>query len=60
VANDQRTRLLVAEKNKIEALEFIPGADGGMVLGSDDEKCGGAIYFNWRSGQFPPATPVTP
>lgn len=47
VANDQTARLFVTHEHKIEALEFIPGPNGGMVLGSDDENKGGAIYFGW-------------
>jgi hypothetical protein len=45
--NSQPARLFVTTEHKIEALEIIPGADGGMVLGSDDENRGGAVYFVW-------------
>ncbi len=31
--------------HKIEAIELIPGADGGVVVGTDDENLGGYIYF---------------
>ncbi|AUT02530.1 hypothetical protein CLI64_20230 [Nostoc sp. CENA543] len=30
--------------HKIEALELIPGANGGVVVGTDDENLGGYIY----------------
>jgi hypothetical protein len=33
------------DTHKVEAIELIPGAKGGIVLGSDDENKGGAIGF---------------
>lgn len=35
------------DQHKVEALELIPGIHGGLVLGSDDEKAGGAIFLSW-------------
>ena len=34
-------------KYKIEALEFVPGAVGGMAFGTDDEDDGSSIYLDW-------------
>lgn len=31
--------------HKIEGLEIIPGAEGGIILGSDDENMGAAVYM---------------
>lgn len=33
------------DSHKVEAIEIIPGAKGGIVLGSDDENKGGSIGF---------------
>lgn len=41
------SRLFTTTTRKIEALELVPGADGGMVLGSDDENRGAAVLFTW-------------
>jgi hypothetical protein len=51
MANNQPSRLVVTNRHKIEALEFLPNAHGGMVLGSDDENCGGALHFAWELGR---------
>ena len=32
-------------KRKVEALEFVRGADGGIAFGTDDEDLGGWLYF---------------
>lgn len=40
-------RLKVARHNKAEAIELVPGAHGGLVLGSDDENVGGSIDLGW-------------
>lgn len=42
------TRLLTFDYHKVEALEFVPGADGGAAFGTDDENLGAAIYFDCR------------
>jgi hypothetical protein len=34
--------------HKIEGLEIIPGAEGGIIIGSDDENMGAAIYMIGR------------
>ena len=39
-------RLFVFDYHKVEAIEFLPGADGGMVFGTDDENLGAAIYLH--------------
>ena len=41
------TRLLTTSTHKIEALELVPGARGGLVIGSDDENAGAALLFAW-------------
>lgn len=46
LAAEPATRLFTTSR-KIEALEVLPGATGGMVLGSDDENLGGAVLFSW-------------
>ena len=33
--------------HKIEAIELVPGANGGLIVGSDDENMGGSVYFNF-------------
>jgi hypothetical protein len=33
--------------HKIEAIEFVPGAGGGMAFGTDDENLGAAIFLDW-------------
>lgn len=38
------TRLWVFER-KIEAIELVPGPDGGIAFGAEDEDKGGALYF---------------
>ena len=40
------TRLFTFDYHKVEAFEFVPGADGGIVFGTDDENLGSAIYLN--------------
>lgn len=46
LAAEPATRLFTTSR-KIEALELLPGAAGGMVLGSDDEDLGAAVLFGW-------------
>lgn len=41
------TRLFTFNYHKVEAIEFVPGADGGMAFGTDDENLGAAIYLDW-------------
>ncbi len=41
------TRLFLFDYHKVEAIELIPGADGGFAFGTDDENLGSAIYLNW-------------
>lgn len=33
--------------HKIEAMEFVPGSDGGIIFGADDENMGGWIHTTW-------------
>lgn len=42
------TRLFTFDYHKVEAFEFVPGADGGAAFGTDDENLGAAIYLDWR------------
>lgn len=46
VAAGNSTRMYVTQRHKIEALELIPGENGGVVFGADDENAGGAICFS--------------
>ena len=41
------TRLYKFEYHKVEAFEFVPGANGGIAFGTDDENLGSAIYLDW-------------
>ncbi len=40
-------RFMKFDYHKIEAMEFVPGPDGGIIFGSDDENMGGWIYTTW-------------
>lgn len=42
------TRLFRFDYHKVEAIEFVPGANGGMAFGTDDENLGAAIYLDWE------------
>ena len=42
------TRFFNFDYHKVEAFEFVPGADGGIAFGTDDENLGAAIYLDWR------------
>lgn len=42
------TRLFTFDYHKVEAFEFVPGADGGMAFGTDDENLGAAIRLDWQ------------
>ncbi|WP_449419939.1 hypothetical protein [Phormidium nigroviride] len=33
--------------HKIEGIELVPGASGGVVLGTDDENMGGSVFMSW-------------
>ena len=41
------TRLFTTTTHKIEAIELVPGPDGGLLVGSDDENLGAAVLFTW-------------
>lgn len=41
------TRLFRFDYRKVEAIEFVPGKDGGIAFGTDDEKLGSVIFVNW-------------
>ena len=41
------TRLFTTTTHKIEAIEVVPGPDGGLLIGSDDENLGAAVLFTW-------------
>ena len=43
--NQSLVRLRALDKHKVEALELLPGARGGLIFGSDDENHGGAILY---------------
>lgn len=42
--NSSPLRIMTFEYHKVEAMEFIPDSDRGMIFGSDDENFGGWIY----------------
>ena len=41
------TRLYEFAYHKVEAFEFVPGADGGLVFGTDDENLGAAVLLSY-------------
>jgi len=41
------TLLFTFDYHKVEAVEFVPGANGGMAFGTDDENLGAAVYLDW-------------
>lgn len=43
--NSQLVPLYRNNYHKIEALELVPGAEGGVILGTDDENLGSYIYI---------------
>ena len=43
------TRLFIFAYHKVEAIEFVAGAGGGMAFGTDDENLGAAIYLDWEN-----------
>lgn len=43
--NPQLVPLYRTSYHKIEALELIPGAEGGVIVGTDDENFGSSIYI---------------
>ncbi|MCA1660145.1 MAG: hypothetical protein LC642_06380 [Verrucomicrobiaceae bacterium] len=45
--NTELTRLYHFEGRKIEALELVSGAKGGLVLATDDEHQGSSLYLGW-------------
>jgi hypothetical protein len=44
--NSQLIPLYRFKYHKIEAIEFVPGRDGGVILGTDDENMGSFILLN--------------
>jgi hypothetical protein len=45
--NSQLVPLSRFKYHKIEAIELVPGGNGGLIVGSDDENMGGAVYLDW-------------
>lgn len=45
--NSQLVPLYRFKYHKIEAIDLVPGQNGGLVVGSDDENMGGAVYLDW-------------
>ncbi|BAY08706.1 hypothetical protein [Calothrix sp. NIES-2098] len=43
--NPQLVPLYRTNYHKIEALELIPGAEGGVIVGTDDENFGSSVYI---------------
>ena len=46
-ANAELTRLYHFEGRKVEAVELVSGANGGLVLATDDEHQGSSVYLGW-------------
>ncbi|HYJ05215.1 MAG TPA: hypothetical protein VEX43_08775, partial [Chthoniobacterales bacterium] len=47
-ANAELTRLYHFDGRKIEALELVSGAKGGLALATDDEHQGSSVYLGWQ------------
>ncbi|MEB3182750.1 MAG: hypothetical protein VKL59_27480 [Nostocaceae cyanobacterium] len=43
--NSQLVPLYSYDYHKIEALELVPGAEGGVIFGTDDENMGSSVYW---------------
>jgi hypothetical protein len=43
--SSEPSRFYITRQHKIEAVEFLPGPSGGVILASDDENAGGAVFF---------------
>lgn len=41
------TRLFIFAYQKVEGFEFIPGRDGGIAFGTDNENLGASIFLNY-------------
>ena len=46
-ANTALTRLYHFDGRKIEAVELVSGANGGLALATDDEHQGSSVYLGW-------------
>ncbi|MGH9966353.1 MAG: hypothetical protein ACREBG_00750 [Pyrinomonadaceae bacterium] len=42
-----KTRLYCFSYHKVEAMEFVPGVNGGVAFGSDDENLGASVNLGW-------------
>ena len=45
--NSQLVPLYRFKYHKIEAIDLVPGRNGGLIVASDDENMGGAVYRDW-------------
>jgi hypothetical protein len=43
--NPQLVPLYRSQYHKIESIELVPGAEGGVIVGTDDENFGSYVYF---------------
>ncbi|MEH2170253.1 MAG: hypothetical protein V7K41_27110 [Nostoc sp.] len=43
--NSQFVPLYHSDYHKIEAMELVPGAEGGVVVSTDDENLGSYVYI---------------
>jgi hypothetical protein len=43
--NSQLVPLSRFNYHKVEAIELVPGRDGGVIVGSDDENMGSSVYY---------------
>jgi hypothetical protein len=45
--NSQLVPLYRFRYHKVEAIDLVPGRNGGLIVGSDDENMGGSVYLDW-------------
>jgi hypothetical protein len=45
--NPAPTPLYRFPHHKVEGFEFVPGRDGGIIFGTDDESLGASVFINW-------------
>lgn len=45
--NFQLVPLYRFDYHKVEGMELVPGRNGGIIFGTDDENMGSSVYVNW-------------
>jgi hypothetical protein len=48
--NSELVSLYRSDYHKIEAIELVPGSEGGVIVGTDDENLGSSVYMLGGSG----------